>query len=231
MFDTTLFKRKSFDSRALGTLASIFHRCERPVILDLAVLEREQLVRRLHIHVVEDGGPLQLDIDLAPASSKASACTCTQESGLTIGVGGFMCFFVSKGVKTYRCELSDRGGKGVMLDTGNGLEPNDLYSALPTIAGRYVLSTVAGARVSEFDVLESDRKSLSSPLPLLVDVGRDGEVEQKRNQVVVGQPIVFLLKGGGSIRLEPEPEDDDPKRRRELKGKADSARKHNRPMA
>lgn len=203
MLNKGVLSTGSFDSGALGPLAALFHRVERPGDYELAVVCGERVLQRVHVRVTEAGFPRQVDCDLARADrgSPAERREGPLPDEIAAGPGAVLAFFVSGGRKRYSVRLREGGScNGVRLDSARTTAGGDVFTVTPAREGKLV-ATDGGVGRMEIVVQAPDPKAMGRP-PAMVRLGGSG-FDTKAVEISAGQSIAFACESPAHLRVVP----------------------------
>lgn len=200
-----LFTEHTFDSGALGVMASVVHPFPHPGRYQAQVQRGDLVLGSFSFVVDESAEALQLDVDLAtvltPGLAAVQGCGCHPDTPKTVSPRGHVLFHASTGTG-YSVRVGREEGEEVSFDSRH-LGEGDLFALCLLEPTRYsVVDRIAGAR-GEIVVSFSpeDGKRLKSLATVYVEAGGP-RFEPAEIRLISTQGLVFRVHGRSRIVVE-----------------------------
>ena len=202
-----LFTTTVFDSGSLGMLTSAIHQFAAPGAYQTVIQHNGQPAGARSFEVVEEGGEMQLNIDLAGArlaAPHADDCHCKSPKGSTPRVSskGFVLFYVSQG-QGYSVTAGPQGEKSKAEFSSQSLGAGDLFALSLLEPAKYSMVNRKGGAKGE--IVVTAPKPQKKPLGILdaqyVEVTDKG-FDPKKIEVTSTQGIVFRIQTAARIVVE-----------------------------
>ena len=199
LINRPVFTQRDFQSGALTVLTSLFHRFTEPGTYDLFVRREGQVIHRTQLRVIPEGGPSQINLDLAKLGD-------TAEAQYTLPVDGVLGFFVSQGTASYTVSI-DRLGKrekATVLDSSKLVAEGDVFALTLVRPGTYqVLSQSARGRgKGEIHVNLKRGEGHRTDQATLVSVAQQGLLRPGTVRIMAGQTVAFRCAAPTRISVE-----------------------------
>lgn len=219
---------KQISSAALGPLGMVLHRMAKPGRFLGRVIASKIEIGRFELDVME-GGPQQIDIDLAQLVARPGAGSIPSRR-YKVDVNGFALFFVSKGSGGYRVTLettkSEKSkAKSRKVFDSNRLRTNDMFVVTLIRPGTWTARDIPSKGEARIQVTYPEPgKSAYRPKDEanLIKVGKEG-LRPKRLKIGPAEGVAFLVRGkSASIAVELTKPNDGPPPKKDKKPKGRS---------
>ena len=242
-----MFSARTFDSGALGVLASVVHQFPDPGRYEAVIRHGHKAIRSVPFEVSESSSNMQLDIDLAlPAQPRAGGeadCECkgthAASGGSTlpsVSPKGYVLFHVSHGDGGYAV-LVGRQGTEVPAFDSTALNTGDLFVVSLLAPTRYTMTNRRGKASGTIVVrmAHDHLRKLASSEAIYVESSHE-TFSPADVQAASAQGIVFRVRDSARIVIEQvddPPEKKMPRRRRfvvlrQPQPKTEAAKERNR---
>lgn len=205
---TQLFTQIGLDSGALGALGSVVHRFDEEGSYLATVIVDGREEAEFGLHVVEDG-PQGRQVDLATAGKASDPCDPCGDDDVTVGVGGWLSFYVGSGGHRYAVLVRRSGKRGAEFDSRR-LQHGDLFAATVLRPGTYRVTNEYGKGSSELVVryVRPGKGRYQPARPVKIKVGES--LAKDSLKVGPAQGLIFEAQCEARIVVElVEPDDGD----------------------
>lgn len=202
-----LFTTTAFDSGSLGMLTSVIHQFSAPGLYQAVIQHNGHPAGERSFEVVDDGGEMQLNIDLAGgrlAAPHADDCHCKspKDTAPRVSSKGFVLFYVSQG-QGYSVTVGPRGEKAKAEFNSQSLGAGDLFALSLLEPTKYSMTNRKGGAKGEIVVAapKAQKKALGILDAQYVEVTEKG-FDPKKIEVTSTQGIVFRMQTAARIVVE-----------------------------
>lgn len=197
--NTAMLRTSTFESGALGVLASIIH----PLSVgeyDGEVLQGKAIIGQFSISIVEESEASSVQVDLHMiAGPLANGLPRKYRAAAADDQPGYVVFYVSKGEGGFQVMLKE---KGKAVFDSRLLQPSDMYAVTLVRPGRYEMSAGKKSSKGRIDVKPVTAKAepRQEPGTATVAVNAKGLVP---NMVTIeaGGSVIFALAIASSIAV------------------------------
>jgi len=204
-----LLKTTTFDSGALGMLAMVLHQFSSPGRYRISISNRGKVQRYITFDVDSKSEVMQLDIDLAGAStSREKECTSEASRGKRdeqagiLSPKGYVLFHASSG-SGYSATVSDSLGRVVFNSTKLG--NSDLFAVSLLEPGSYSMKNSIDSSGGEIIVTLPEKMygRMHELETKYVDVS-EKKLDPQRMDLISSQGLVFRIKSPARIVIAKE---------------------------
>jgi hypothetical protein len=214
-----MFTARTFDSGAIGVLASLVHQFPSPGRYEAVIRRGDKPIRSVSFEVSDASPNMQLDIDLAPPEQPRGsgdddcACKGSHASGTsprTVSPKGYVLFHVSRGDGGYSVLVVQQGSDKPAFDSTR-LGAGDLFALSLLAPTRYKMTNRIGKATGTIVVRMAPEvlRKLATAEAIYVETSQD-EFSPADVQAGSAQGIVFRVRDAARIVIEQveEPPDD-----------------------
>jgi hypothetical protein len=206
-----IFNARSFDSGSLTQMLSVVHQFERPGRYEAVVRRGGVAVGRTEFEVSDDGGEMQLTIDLASVGRRSTVrepdCECdavsARNSTPVVSTKGYVLFTVLSGDGGFSVVVVGKKEKGDPAFDSERLKKGDLFALTLLEPAAYSVVNKCGSAKGEIEVSfrPEDARRLRDLDTVFVGAGKD-RFDPARISLTSTQGLVFRVQDVARIVIE-----------------------------